>query len=73
MSNDEEVTLVSKVSPASFAKTLEVKSEPEHVEYRVLVNLSYDGKQVPAGDVVSDIPKSSIGWLLDGNYIEKVS
>jgi len=74
VSDDKELTFVDKVSSESVTETPKAKkSEPEHGEYRVLVSLSYDGKQVPAGEIVSDIPESSIGWLLDGNYIEKVS
>ncbi len=42
-------------------------------KYRVLVGLSYGEKHVEIGDVVSDIPEESISWLLEGQYIEKVS
>lgn len=72
MADNKELTFVDKVSSESVAKTSH-KSGPELVEYRALVDLSYSDKSVPAGDIVDDIPKSSIGWLLDGNYIEKVS
>ena len=30
-------------------------------------------KDVNAGEVVSDIPPESIGWLLDGGHIEDVT
>lgn len=41
--------------------------------YRALVGLSYGDKRVSAGEIVDDIPEVSIDWLLEGNYIEKVS
>lgn len=74
MSDNQEISFEDEVSPESVvAKPSPPKSKPEHVEYRVLVDLSYGGRKVRAGKVVRDIPESSIGWLLDGNYIEKVS
>ena len=71
MADNEELKFVDKVSSESVAKAPKVK--PELVEYRALVDLHYDGKSVAAGDIVNDIPKSSIGWLLASNSIEKVS
>lgn len=41
--------------------------------YKALVGLSYGDKRVSAGDIINDIPEVSIEWLLEGNYIEKVS
>lgn len=41
--------------------------------YRVLAGLNYPGKRVEAGEVVSDIPKSSIPWLLESGVIELAS
>lgn len=48
--------------------------EPQaEVEYWALVDLSYHGKHVLAGDIVSDIPAESLSWLLESHCIEKVS
>lgn len=41
-------------------------------DHKVLVGLSYGGKSVPAGSVVSDIPAKSVTWLLDQGLIERV-
>ena len=41
-------------------------------KYRTLVDLRYNGKKVPANKLVTDLPESSIPWLLEGNYIKKV-
>lgn len=71
MTANEELTFVDKVS--SEDKETPKKSDSKLVKYRALVDLSYDGKEVAAGTVVSDIPKVSVGWLLDSNCIEKVS
>ena len=38
-------------------------------EYKALVGLSYGEKYVEAGQVVSDIPKESIAWLLASGLI----
>ncbi len=73
MANNEELKFVDEVSSElSKAPKKTKKSEPELVEYRALVDISYPGKKVLAGDVANDIPESSIGWLLEGNYIERV-
>ena len=42
-------------------------------KYRARVGLSYGDVRVEAGEVVSDIPAESLEWLIEGNYIEKVS
>lgn len=41
-------------------------------QYLLLVDLEYNDKQVPAGETVTDIPRESLGWLIDSNYIKKV-
>jgi hypothetical protein len=38
-------------------------------DYKALVGLSYGEKSVEAGQVISDIPKESIAWLLAGGLI----
>jgi len=40
--------------------------------YKVLVGLDYGKppKRAEAGDVVSDLPSSSVSWLLEQNMIE---
>ena len=40
--------------------------------YRVLVGIDYAGKRVEPGDIVSDLPGSSIAWLSEQNVIEPV-
>lgn len=41
--------------------------------YKVLVGIDYPpNKRAEAGDVVSDIPSSSVKWLLDSGIIEAV-
>ena len=41
--------------------------------YKVLVGIDYPpNKRAEAGDVVSDIPASSVKWLLDDGIIEVV-
>jgi len=40
-------------------------------QYRALVGIDYPpNKRVEAGEVVSDLPGSSIKWLLESNIIE---
>jgi hypothetical protein len=44
------------------------------VKYRVLVGLDYPpDKRAEAGDVVTDLPKPSLKWLLDQGLIEPVT
>jgi len=40
--------------------------------YRVLVGLDYAGKRAEPGDIVSDLPPKSVGWLTAQNIVEKV-
>lgn len=39
--------------------------------YRVIVGVDYAGKRAEPGAIVSDLPGSSVGWLLDQGIIEK--
>lgn len=39
--------------------------------YRVLVGLDYAGKRAEPGDIVSDLPNKSVGWLTAQGIIEK--
>lgn len=41
-------------------------------QYRVVCpGISYEGKDAVTGDVLNDLPPSSVGWLLEHNYIEE--
>jgi hypothetical protein len=40
--------------------------------YKVLTGLNYGNKRVEAGEVVSDIPATSVRWLTEQNMIELV-
>ena len=41
------------------------------VKYKILVGLNYPpDKRAEPGDIVDDIPKRSIPWLLEQGYIE---
>lgn len=63
MSENTESTPVSETKKPRAVKD----------KYKALVGLSYGEKVIDAGDVVDDIPKESLSWLLEGNYIKKVS
>lgn len=41
-------------------------------DHKTLVGLTYGGKSVPAGTVVSDIPAKSVPWLTEQGLIERV-
>ena len=43
------------------------------MKYRTLTGLEYAGKRVEAGQVVEDLPESSVGWLRQGGFIEQVA
>lgn len=47
--------------------------EVNHEPYRALVELSYEGKTISVGEIIENLPSKSLGWLLEGNYIEKVN
>lgn len=40
--------------------------------YKVIVGLDYSGKRAEPGDVVSDLPTKSIGWLTSQGIVEKI-
>ena len=40
--------------------------------YRVLVGVNYRDQRAEPGDVVDDLPRSSVGWLRDQGKIELV-
>lgn len=46
-------------------------------QYRVLTGLNYPGadehRRAEPGEIVDDLPKKSVGWLLEDGHIEKVS
>lgn len=43
-------------------------------EYEVLVGIDYPpNNRAEAGDIVSDLPKDSIAWLLDSDIIKVVA
>lgn len=39
--------------------------------YRVIVGIDYAGKRAEPGDIISDIPSRSVGWLLEQGIVEK--
>ncbi|HSW64403.1 MAG TPA: hypothetical protein VLH56_14010 [Dissulfurispiraceae bacterium] len=42
-------------------------------KYRVLAGMDYPpDKRAEPGDIVSDLPAKSVGWLLEQGYIEPV-
>ena len=42
-------------------------------QYRVLTGISwYDDNRAEPGEIRDDVPKKSIGWLLEQNIIETV-
>jgi len=42
-------------------------------EYRVLTGIDYPpNKRAEIGDVVSDLPKDSIPWLIEGGIVERI-
>lgn len=41
--------------------------------YRARAGLAYGTRRVEAGDKVSDLPQSSLGWLLEQGLIERVT
>lgn len=47
--------------------------EVDHEPYRALVELSYKDRSISVGEILEDLPPASLGWLLEGNYIEKVN
>jgi hypothetical protein len=40
-------------------------------QFRVLIGLTYGGRDVPAGETVDDVPKRSVAWLLEMRAIEE--
>lgn len=43
------------------------------MKYRTLTGLEYAGKRVEAGQVVDDLPESSVAWLRQGGFVEAVT
>lgn len=39
--------------------------------YRVLTGIDYAGKRAEPGDIITDIPSRSVGWLLEQGIVEK--
>ena len=66
MSDKNESTPVSDEKPHGESKTV------YRTRYRVVVPLSYGDKHVAKDEIVDDIPTESLGWLLEGHYIETV-
>lgn len=40
--------------------------------YKVHTGIDYAGKRAEPGDVISDLPNKSIGWLMEQGIIEQV-
>ena len=46
----------------------------KNVEYKVLNGIDYPPlKRAEMGDIVNDLPKESIGWLIAGGHIVEAS
>lgn len=39
--------------------------------YRVIIGIDYAGKRAEPGEIISDIPSRSVGWLLEQGIVEK--
>jgi hypothetical protein len=39
--------------------------------YKVLVGVDYAGKRAEPGDIISDLPPKSVGWLTEQGIVEK--
>ena len=42
-------------------------------QFRALVGMNYADRRVEPGEIVSDIPETSIAWLLEQGLIEPVA
>jgi len=40
--------------------------------YRVITGIDYLGKRAEAGEVVNDLPRNSVAWLLRDGIIERI-
>ena len=40
--------------------------------FKVLAGIDYADKRAEVGDVVSDLPSSSIAWLVEQGIVEKI-
>lgn len=47
------------------------KAAPKPVRYKLLADVTYDGKNPGLGSVVDDIPEHAAKWFLEQNYIKK--
>lgn len=46
---------------------------PEPVAaYRIKIGMDYNGQRHEAGEIVTDVPLESLGWLLEQHCIEPV-
>ncbi|AVX31802.1 hypothetical protein CTH_2259 [Carboxydocella thermautotrophica] len=43
------------------------------MRYIALTGLEYNGKRVEPGDVIDDLPKKSIKWLLEQGLIRPIT
>jgi len=41
--------------------------------YKVLIGIDYEGKRAEPGDLVDDLPKHSVKWLLDQQIVEEMA
>ncbi len=49
-----------------------VSDKKPRTKYKALVGLDYGDTRVEAGEVVTDIPETSVKWLLENNSIVEV-
>lgn len=61
------------VSDSGVGDSEEKSTTSKRVKYRALVGLDFEDKRVEAGEEVEDLPEDSVKWLLEGNYIRRVS
>jgi len=40
--------------------------------YRIITGIDYLGKRAEAGEVVNDLPRNSVAWLLRDGIIERI-
>lgn len=41
------------------------------MDYKVLRGVTYNGRYAAPGDVINDVPASSVPWLVEQNIIEE--
>jgi len=55
-----------------MSKDEKSKSKTLKASYEVLTGLNYGDRRAEGGEIISDLPASSIGWLLEQGHIKPV-